>query len=430
MAKGSLFFAKARGKIGQIVLSNVNGQEVARSYNENPANPKTANQMYQRGLFADVVKFYTRGQQNFFKFAFENKKKTESDYNAFVRENMINGCYLTKEVIDDPVYPKVGQFIMTQGSIPSAGYEFAMDDDILGVELYVGTHSQLQIGKVSGISKLLKVWNPAVQDGDIITLCTITSDCTFDGNLPMYSYIGVESADAHEPRWQIKQFIVDETDSRDLSSLGLGVNDGNYTIQLMNPSAEGMGLREQIAATCLCVSRNTPTGLKVMTSQLALSYGARRVLARTSASVGYLEDSYRDLYLKSWGASEKVILQGALAKAKQTSVSAQMDAVWNGCVDSFDEILNITNTTQAVEAPRNAELHGIGETFYVAIKGRNMMLLDDSYLSTSDPKLVIREVTPVSATKAIIGIELTAEPDNVINLDFLGDTAFDVDYSE
>lgn len=426
MAKGSLFFAKARGKIGQIVLSNVNGQEVARSYNENPANPKTANQMYQRGLFADVVKFYTRGQQNFFKFAFENKKKTESDYNAFVRANMPNGCYLTKEVIDGPVYPKVGQFIMTQGSIPAASYDFAMDDDILGVDLFIGTHTIPQLGQVSGISKALKMWNPAIQDGDIITLCTITSDCTFASNMPMYSYINVESSDAHEPRWQIKQFIVDETDNRALTSMGLGVNDGQYSIQLMNPSADGMGLREQIAAACLCVSRNTPTGLKVMTSQLALSYGARRVLARTGATLGYLEDSYRDLYLKSWGTSEKVILQGALAKAKETGSGIELLGVWDGFGDTFDDVIANIKSYDAIPAPAEVEINASDEVNYVAMSVRNAGRVADSDITISGSNLELREVVLVNSTTLVLGLHPTGVYTQPANIDILGDTAFKV----
>lgn len=382
--------------------------------------------MYQRGLFADVVKFYTRGQQNFFKFAFENKKKTESDYNAFVRENMINGCYLVKDVIDDPTFPKVGSFIMTKGSISSAFYDYAQDGDMVGVTIPVDPSSIQQIGTIAGMSAALKAWNPAIQDGDIVTLTTIVSEAFFDNAFPMTSYMESDASLGHEPTWQIKQFIVDTTDTRALTTIGLGANAGTTSVDLMNTTADATDARNLIAASCLVISRNTPTGLKVTTSQLALSYGARRVIARTGAGAGYLEDSYRDLYLKSWGTSEKVILQGSLAKAKQDIVIAHVDNVFDVDSSTFDEAVEYTKTEDPVEMPANISIDELNVDKFISVSGRNLMLIETSDFTTSKSNLVIRDVTPISDTVAIITIRVTSDYSGNASIDYLGDTAFNV----
>ena len=326
MGKGSLFFAKARGKIGEIVLSNVNGQEVQRAYNGSPANPRTANQMYQRGLFADVVKFFTRGQQSFFKFAFEGKKKTESDYNAFVRTNMKYGAYLTKYVMDDPTCPKVGNFILTQGSIPAMPYDYTRTANLVG--LWVACNNvPSSITTVGQLSAVLKTWNSALTEGDIVTLVTISSNYSYDFNADMSRcYMKALSGSAAEPRWNIRQFIVNESDTTELSEIGIYVRITGNSVSIFDTYEVPNLAYTSICGAALCVSRNAPGGLKVMTSQLATSAGADAIMYHFGMQDGRLTQAYRNVYLASWGASQEVILQGALARKVEPAVVLDIDS--------------------------------------------------------------------------------------------------------
>ena len=56
MAKGNLFMGMARGKIGSVVLSRVEGKQISRAYNAQVSNPKSFNQALQRAVFATVSK--------------------------------------------------------------------------------------------------------------------------------------------------------------------------------------------------------------------------------------------------------------------------------------------------------------------------------------------------------------------------------------
>ena len=56
MAKGNLFLGMARGKVGSVVFSRLEGQQVSRAYNSQVANPKSLNQRIQRAVFATATR--------------------------------------------------------------------------------------------------------------------------------------------------------------------------------------------------------------------------------------------------------------------------------------------------------------------------------------------------------------------------------------
>lgn len=61
MSKGNLFQGMARGKVGDVVFSRLNGQQIARVRNRNPKNPRTNAQLYQRAIMATVMQAYSAG---------------------------------------------------------------------------------------------------------------------------------------------------------------------------------------------------------------------------------------------------------------------------------------------------------------------------------------------------------------------------------
>lgn len=115
MATGNMLQGQARGKVGDIVFSVVKGQQVSRVYNAKPANPKTDSQIGQRVKLGAAVGFYKRNTQ-FFPFAFQKQGK-ESDYNAFIRENINVSPYISRQgVVGNQIIPAPYQ--MTRGNLP------------------------------------------------------------------------------------------------------------------------------------------------------------------------------------------------------------------------------------------------------------------------------------------------------------------------
>lgn len=80
----SILVGKGKGKIGNVVLSNLKGQTVAKQLNSNPSNPRTVAQTENRVKMANAVLAW-QFLSNFMRNAKGLRKPLESVYNAFVR---------------------------------------------------------------------------------------------------------------------------------------------------------------------------------------------------------------------------------------------------------------------------------------------------------------------------------------------------------
>lgn len=80
----SILVGKGKGKIGNVVLSNLKGQTVAKQLNSSPSNPRTVAQTDNRVKMANAVLAWQFLSQ-FFEPAKGLRKPLESVYNAFVR---------------------------------------------------------------------------------------------------------------------------------------------------------------------------------------------------------------------------------------------------------------------------------------------------------------------------------------------------------
>lgn len=80
----SILVGKGKGKIGNVVLSGLKGQTVAKQLNSSPSNPRTVAQTENRVKMANAVLAW-QFLANFMSFAKGIRKPLESVYNAFVR---------------------------------------------------------------------------------------------------------------------------------------------------------------------------------------------------------------------------------------------------------------------------------------------------------------------------------------------------------
>ena len=87
MAKGNLFLGQGRGSVGDVVFYRANGQQLARSRNRSPRNPKTNAQLIQRAISATVVQAYKAGKV-IFDHSFEGKQVPVGNQRRFLSLNM------------------------------------------------------------------------------------------------------------------------------------------------------------------------------------------------------------------------------------------------------------------------------------------------------------------------------------------------------
>lgn len=131
-----MLLGHARGKVGDLVFSRVNGQQVTRARAAVVKNPQTEAQMIQRILLNTVVQAYSR-MSEICDHSFEGVPNGQKSMSAFMRKNLSAlRQYLAAEVADghqfDDIYAfcPVGvnmfcmnQYIVSTGSLPQIDLE-------------------------------------------------------------------------------------------------------------------------------------------------------------------------------------------------------------------------------------------------------------------------------------------------------------------
>jgi len=256
----SPYVGNARGKLGEAVFYRSKGNTIARGYNPEPKNRRTVSQQSQRSVFSAAVKFYARGVQNLFLFAFENKKPQESDYNAFMRYNANRGMYFGPTQNDDDTYPALGDFILTRGSLGSFNQYLAAGGPVLSF----GFTSEITEPTTLGALSALLV-QAGLMEGDIITFLGITTDSGL-GTAAAPVEVGTEV-----PQWHLIQFTIDLSSSDSLSDLGI-VATWVSTPGVLTISPDNFGTYDEgIASGAVVVSRQDGGVLRVSNSNLLLN---------------------------------------------------------------------------------------------------------------------------------------------------------------
>ena len=311
MSKGSLFWSKASGKLGEVVLSQVKGQQISRAYQPKVANPRSTGQTLQRIKFANAVKFYKHATQALFKFAYEDKRNNESDYNAFMRKNSSVASYVTRESYLNQFYPAIGdEYLLADGSLPSLPLS---SDNTLGLVMSLGTgdfssNTTLTVAELS--KRLMQMYN--FVEGDILTFVEVYN-------------IGISSIDDNptEPTdWIINQMIISSTDSSKLTDVFTaqnghefgtaegwhikGENGQEKTLCCASASVNGDNC---VAGAALIQSRNV-AGSKLLVSRSYLVNNKYAYMIHNAS----IQPAYVNRALNTWGRKQDAILQGSLAK--------------------------------------------------------------------------------------------------------------------
>ena len=86
MSKGNMFQGMARGKVGDVVFSRLDGQQITRVRNRNPRNPRTNAQLYQRAVMATIMQAYSAGKA-IFDHSFQGKSVGSGCQREFMSRN-------------------------------------------------------------------------------------------------------------------------------------------------------------------------------------------------------------------------------------------------------------------------------------------------------------------------------------------------------
>ena len=302
MSKGSSYWGTARGKIGNTVVSVVRGQRIERAWQPSVRNPRTPPQMIQRAKFFSAVEFYKNSRQGLFKMAFEDKRQTESDYNAFMRHNTMGAPMLSREVVEygDGTRAQVAwTWQVSNGSLEPV--------TIAAVANTPGKYSigfisaPIEVTDVAELSDSL-INSGAYQAGDIVTIVEQVTDIETaspdDGVGLLPAFVGKGGV---ANQFTIKQFALNQTDNTPLEDYNISYNGTEKKLNLTSFS----DATNVIRTAAIIVSRPGVT-LKVSTANMAGdSY------TNTQFETMKTED-WQEGVLQQWKTAEAAILEGSL----------------------------------------------------------------------------------------------------------------------
>lgn len=386
MAKGNMMLGYSRGSVGDVTFSRLKGQQIAKARNRTPNNPKTKTQMMQRSLFVSATKFYQQARAKFFKFAFEDKKLHESDFNAFMRHNVKNGTNMTQEAVQAYNYPALGMWVLSKGSLQPFVQKTEGNFYKASTGIVVPSNYQVPT-KVGELSKTL-IQSNRFQVGDMLTMVEYGFSTVGAAPVPALAPLN----DDYNTYFSFKQMIIDTESTELLTKYDMSVEvDGTTHVLYITSTYEVYD--ERYVALCLIHSRQTANGLLVSDSVL-LGSGLFDDAVKACADEAYIQQ-----VLNAWGATEEAILSPRSLPAKAAplpSMTATMlqTLPWTPQRDSLIKI----NSAKSVK----------GKPFTVTINGK-------SFTGTFDDSL------PLWRSTNSVGLDIyMIDEDNSISVDQIG----------
>lgn len=295
MSKGNMLLGYARGSVGDVVFSRTNGQQITKARNRNPNNPRSISQMMQRSQFISAVKFYQLARAKFFKFAFEDKKSTESDFNAFMRHNTMFGTNMSSPAFHAYNYPALGDFVLSLGSLQplrqwNRNNQFAAQTGII-----LGASDELPT-TIGALSQLL-LRNERYREGDMFTLVDYGFQVLNSASVPAIQV----NNDDYNTFFTWKQWKINTADTNNLNTIGISVEKDSTSNELLMLST-GEVFDESYRGMGLILSRNSSSGLLVTDTRLVMSG------LLSGAITAAKDETYVKQVLTSWGAGDEAIL--------------------------------------------------------------------------------------------------------------------------
>lgn len=149
MSKGNPFLSQMRGKLGDVVFYRQDGEQITRSRNRHPRNPKTEPQLYQRAVMATITAAYKAGK-SLFDHSFEGFSVGAANQREFIKRNArllrsimaadIDGAVAPSSQLGRVVGPGTDTpvgfegMIISNGTYPLSAFEFSptVDQDSRG----------------------------------------------------------------------------------------------------------------------------------------------------------------------------------------------------------------------------------------------------------------------------------------------------------
>ena len=366
----SPYVGDARGKLGEGVFMRSKGQTIVRGYNPSPLNRRTVSQQVQRAQFSAAVKFFSRGVQNLFQFAFETKPTKESDYNAFMRLNAKKGIYFGPAENANDAFPALAPWAMTRGSLKGASVDF----DQLPRVYFSGIDS-VPARTIAALSQAIIASDSNYEVGDILTFVNI--DMMYPAGTPSYPFDTVPEL---APIWSLYQIILDTSDTSALPADTWFMQiDTDYGLGIWPKQSDVL---TAYAGGCCFVHSRVRNG-KVYVSDSNLDLNNQATLAYNYGR----SDTWRRVVMAAWGTEAESILQGSVA-ARQRVIATELILTFNPPIDSGNITLSDTITITGTHTLSDIATHLVvrnadNDDYEVVVDGDRLTMIPPGQTASS-----------------------------------------------
>lgn len=308
----SPLFRGARGKFAGNTLLQRGGQTIIRQGNSENTNPRTASQMQRRVRLANLVSMYRAGQSWMAK-AFQGKRPSWSDFNAFVSANLnTSPVALTKEQAAGGSCV-CAPYLITKGNLFSV--TLSRNGEELNTNIMCDTTTPMEEKTVAELAKELVAQNRFLRLGDQISFVSyqqVTNDVTGFPQVLCTSY----------------EVTLDPNNSALVSDY---MPDFCFTLnEVGDHYVIGTGTDVTNGGVAYIISRRTRRGIEVSTQQLYITdssvldaYSTTEQFQAAAASYGYGQDVFLDPSTESLEQNPGAVL-ACLGCCKTVSASSAL----------------------------------------------------------------------------------------------------------
>lgn len=176
----------ARGKVGDVVFSRLNGEQISRVRNRHPKNPRSNKQLYQRAIMATVMQAYSLGQE-IFNHAFEGKSVGAMCQREFMRLNAkALRARLSADIAGGNLQTTIGR-VTAPGVATIVPNEYIISRGSYQNQVFVENNGSYNLPAASGQETVATyATRVGLNVGDIYTFVFITTN----GNEVLFSALG------------------------------------------------------------------------------------------------------------------------------------------------------------------------------------------------------------------------------------------------
>lgn len=251
MAKGNLFQGMARGKVGDVVFSRLNGEQISRVRNRHPKNPRTNAQLYQRAVMATIMQAYSAGKA-IFDHSFQGMRVGDENMRRFLSRNIksLRGQLSTEVYNRVPLEDEQAHFVApgSVSPVPVVGLiasEGSLSQNFLAItDTTNGTNVTVElVNKPQGTTTVEQyVTDNMLKAGDIYTIIvfvTNKNDVRF-----MLDTVASDYATQYDAKFGWLRLVVKE-------DLPEGTMEGKTLADLFNISADGETLKPNVGSVVM-----------------------------------------------------------------------------------------------------------------------------------------------------------------------------------